>query len=85
MRDPVFFEVPFIAGTGIGVVQATVLLQVFGRLWRAMALQVGGGGANQQLLRGQGACHQPESFSQEWSATYKNFEKFLSAGIPLTP
>ena len=46
----VLLEMPFIAGAGVGVVQAAVLLQVLGRGRRAVAAQVVGRSADQQPL-----------------------------------
>ena len=53
----VLLEMPFIAGAGVGVVQAAVLLQVLGRGRRAVAAQVVGRSADQQPLRRQRPRH----------------------------
>ena len=54
----VLLEMPFVAGAGVGVVQAAVKLQVLGRGRRAMPAQVVGRGADQQSLRRQWPRHQ---------------------------
>jgi hypothetical protein len=58
VRHAILFEMPFVACACVGVVQAAMLLQVFRHGRGAVALQVRGRSAHQQLLRGQRPGHQ---------------------------